>query len=51
EGALPPLTPELVAPTIVAEDAPKKKGKTKWVLLLLLLVGAGYYLSEYGMPV
>lgn len=48
ESGLTPLVPELVIESN-DEPLPKKKGKTKWIVLLLLIIGAAYYLSESGM--
>ena len=39
---------------IVVEDAPapaKKKGRAKWLILLLLVASGGYAVSQYGLPV
>ncbi len=51
--ALPPLVVpngELILES--EQDAtPKKRGLAKWIVLVCLLGGAGYYLSEYGLPV
>lgn len=60
---MPPLPlpgeelPPLVVPNgeLSADPAdtpsPKKKRIAKWIVLLCVLGGAGYYLSEYGLPV
>lgn len=50
----PPILPLPDAELIVVEDAPapaKKKGRAKWLILLLLVASGGYAVSQYGLPV
>ena len=36
---------------ITPEIPPKKKGTAKWIVLVLAIIGAAYYWSEFGSPV
>jgi CheY-like chemotaxis protein len=45
------VAPAAVAVTTETPPSKRKGGKSKWLVLLILFAGAGYYSFEYGLPI